>query len=156
MNSQNGGVRAELAAARKPEKSKPLGSQGLSWVFIVILLVLMAVSVTIFRQPVSEDLPGNIGETAKPTPEREPRVYTVSYRNGVFSPTNLRIHAGDTVRFRNDSLFGIRIISNDLSGFDSVGPVPQGSTFSFTFATTGIFGYHNEGEPDESGTIIVR
>ena len=91
------------------------------------------------------------------TPEtREPRMYSVSYKNGVFSPTNLRIHAGDTVRFKNEGLFGIRILSGSYIGFDSIGDIPQGSYFSFTFAAKGIFDYSNNKNPDEKGTIIVR
>jgi hypothetical protein len=37
-----------------------------------------------------------------------------------------------------------------------VGEVPQGSFFSFTFAAKGIFDYHNNGNAEEKGTIIVR
>jgi len=105
----------------------------------------------------SEDLSSKI-PTPSPELTRQPRVYTVSYRGGVFSPTNLRIHAGDTVRFRNDAFFGIRVVTdnNQLPGFDSIGDIPQDSYFSYTFAEKGIFGYHNESKPEEQGTIIVR
>ena len=125
------------------------------WVLILVLLAVFAVSV------------GKLGESSKlssqistPTPviEREPKFYTVTYKSGVFSPTNLRIHAGDTVRFKNEGFFGIRIKTdnNQLPGFDSVGDIPQGSYFSYTFAEKGIFGYHNEKDSEEQATIIVR
>lgn len=100
--------------------------------------------------------------TLTPEATREPRFYTVSYKSGVFSPTNLRIHAGDTVKFKNDGFFSIRIVSDpqpvgsNIPGFDSVGDIPQGSYFSYTFAQVGIFGYHNNKDSEEQGSIIVR
>jgi len=146
---------AELVVS-KTETSRLLRNSGLPWLLIVLVLVLLAFSVNMFRQPIISDTSGNIGSSVGPTPVTQPRVYTVSYRNGVFSPTNLRIHAGDTVRFKNEGIFPIRIIGDDLVGFDSIGDVPQGSFFAFTFAAKGIFSYHNEKSPDESATIIVR
>jgi plastocyanin len=129
------------------------------WVLIVVVLLMLGVSVKMFSKPL--DPVSNIPTT---TPEdiREPRIYTVSYKGGVFSPTNLRIHSGDTVRFKNDSFFGIRIVSDPLpvgsafSGFDSIGDVPQGSYFSYTLSEKGIFSYHNYDKVQEQGTIIVR
>ena len=142
---------------RKQELSHVLKSSGLSWLLIVLVLVLLAFSVSVFRQPVISEPPGNVGSSIEPTPDtRQPRVYTVSYRNGVFSPTNLRIHAGDTVRFKNEGIFPIRIVGDDLVGFDSVGDMPQGSFFAFTFAAKGIFSYYNDKNSDEMATIIVR
>ena len=129
------------------------------WILIVFLLLLSVGAVKFLSN--SNDL---VSRIPTPTPEeiRQPRFYTVSYRGGVFSPTNLRIHAGDTVRFKNESFFGIRIISdphpthNQLPGLDSVGDIPQGSYFSYTFSEKGIFGYHNEKKSEEAGMIIVR
>lgn len=157
---KNNNFEPELAV-KKEEVSRALKSSGLSWLLIVLVLVLLAFSVNIFRKPVVSDtsnLPGhgNIGSSVESTPLVQPRVYTVSYRNGVFSPTNLRIHAGDTVRFKNEGIFPIRVIGDDLIGFDSVGDIPQGSFFSFTFAAKGIFSYHNDKNSDETATIIVR
>ena len=151
-----GRVSVELAV-KKAEVSRILNGSGLPWLLIVLVLVLMAFSVNMFRRPVAPDASGNISSPLEPTQEvRQPRVYTVSYRNGVFSPTNLRIHAGDTVRFKNEGIFPIKIVGDDLVGFDSVGDVPQGSFFAFTFAARGIFSYHNDKNPDEMATIIVR
>lgn len=144
-------------AVKKEKVSRVLNSSGLPWLLIVLVLVLLAFSVNMFREPLAPSTSGNIGASPEPTPEvKQPRVYTVSYRNGVFSPTNLRIHAGDTVRFKNEGIFPIKIVGDDLVGFDSVGDVPQGSFFAFTFAARGIFSYHNEKNPEETATIIVR
>ena len=150
----------ELVVKRENSLRSLSNSAGLSWLLIVLVLALAAFAVSIFRQPVVPVVPdasGNIGSSVGPTPDiKQPRVYTVSYRNGVFSPTNLRIHAGDTVRFKNESIFPIRIVGDDLVGFDSIGDVPQGSFFAFTFAAKGIFSYYNNDNLDETATIIVR
>lgn len=144
-------------AVKKEKWPQPLNNSGLSWLLIVLVLVLLAFAASVFRQPTAPNATGSFGSSIEPMPDvRQPRVYTVSYRNGLFSPTNLRIHAGDTVRFKNEGIFPIRIVGDDLVGFDSVGDVPQGSFFSFTFAAKGIFGYHNNKSPDETATIIVR
>ncbi|OGN05150.1 MAG: hypothetical protein A3B99_05435 [Candidatus Yanofskybacteria bacterium RIFCSPHIGHO2_02_FULL_44_12b] len=141
---------------------QPINGPGLFWMLIVLSLFSLALSIRILEK-------GNAGIAATATPKAEiiepietrlPRIYTVSYKGGVFSPTNLRIHAGDTVRFKNEGFFPIRIVSdkdmNYLPGFDSIGDIPQGSYFSFTFAAKGIFGYYNDNGPKEKGTIIVR
>ena len=154
MDEQN--FEPQLAVKRK-DKVPTLNAPGLIWLLIVVLLVLMGLAVSILggSQGLGGAVPA-ISEEPTPTETRQPRIYTVSYKNGVFSPTNLRIHAGDTVRFKNESLFSLRILSDSYLGFDSVGEIPQGSFFSFTFAAKGIFDYHNNSNAEEKGTIIVR
>lgn len=133
------------------------------WLLIVACLILLAAAVSFFGgKSVTNN---NVDFSARPISSldiKSPRIYTVSYKAGVFSPTNLRIHAGDTVRFKNESFFPVRIASDphpshsDMPGFDSIGDIPQNSYFSFTFSEKGIFGYHNNKNVDEGGTIIVR
>jgi len=129
------------------------------WVLIIVLMLILVGAVKTLGKPV--DLSSKIS-TPLPEESHESRFYTVSYKSGVFSPTNLRIHMGDTVRFKNESFFSIRIVSDPqivggkVPVFDSVGNIPQGSYFSYTFAEKGIFGYHNNKDLEEQGTIIVR
>src|SRR3989344_2100556 len=144
------------------EKVKPIEGPNAPWLLIIVLLILLGGAVSVFGdRPIDTgDQAGQIPPAASET--RDPRIYTVSYRAGVFSPTNLRIHVGDTVRFKNESFHSIHIISDssrpdrkDLPGFDSIGDIPQNSYFTFTFSSVGIFGYHNDKDPEEGGTIIV-
>lgn len=144
---------------RKQKKLPTINEPGLFWMLIILTLVLFGLAVSMLGKPqnVGTDLPTPSGTNS---PEAKPsRIYTISYKSGVFSPTNLRIHAGDTVRFKNESIFPIRIVSGPdsaLVGLDSIGDIPQGSYFSFTFAAKGIFDYHNDRNIKETGTIIVR
>ena len=140
---------AMLAGIRRNRPADPTRAH--FWPLIIIMLVLLSIAVGFFGSRNVVPLLPTVSPTG--TPERESRIYTVSYRFGVFSPTNLRIHAGDTVRFRNDSALPIRIAAAD---FDSVGMIQPGSYFSYTFAVVGIFGYYTYAHPDETGVIIVR
>ena len=137
--------------------------KGYLWIVIIILLMALAVSIVFFSRSRNYDTSVLVLTVEKnQNGEKQPRIYTVFYKNGTFSPTNLRIRRGDTVRFENQGLFGIHIISdphpehNDLSGFDSVGSIPQGGIFTYTFAVPGIFGYHNERDTNEGGKIILK
>jgi plastocyanin len=100
--------------------------------------------------------------TVSGTGSRQSRVYTVYYNTGVFSPTNLRVHVGDSVKFQNDSPDNLHVITDstnnipDLVGFDSVGDIPPNGTYAFTFTEAGSFGYHNFLNKSERGMVIVR
>jgi len=149
----------EVQLAVKKNKLPTIRGPGLFWMLIIMMLILLGLAVSMLgkTQDIGE-LPTPTGGPI-PTETKQPRIYTISYKGGVFSPTNLRIHAGDTVRFKNEGIFPIRIVSgpdSNLVGLDSVGDIPQGSYFSFTFAAKGIFDYHNDSKLKETGTIIVR
>ncbi len=124
---------------------------------ILCVLLLLALAVAVL----GTDAPAEPAPTASATPQRESRTYTVTYRFEVFSPTNLRVHVGDTVRFQNDSSGPIRIIGDVQVGkrvpeFDSVALIEPDDYFSYTFARAGVFGYHTEADPNQAGVIIVR
>lgn len=147
-----------ILALRRSE-SEQLRGRPHFWPLIFLMLILLALAVTIMEQPMAADT------TVTPTPVddtvREPRVYTVSYRFGVFSPTNLRIHAGDTVRWHNESPLPIRVVAQlqnnqRIPEFDSIGTIGSDGYFAFTFSAIGIYGYYNPSSSNESGVIIVR
>ena len=136
--------------------------KGAIWFVIILVLLGFVFSVVYFGRHDPNLANGGPLSSTKPSTSRQPRVYTVFYGLGVFSPTNIRIHVGDSVRFQNDSKASIRVVSDvtngtpDLPGFDSVGDIQPGGVFTYTFSTAGIFGYNNVKEPSEEGTVIVR
>ncbi len=142
--------------AQRRQRIQEVQRIGGFWFLIAAVLVLLAIAVTVLGNgPTSVD-GGVISPTPTPTESHAPRIYSVSYRAGVFSPTNLRIHAGDTVRFKNDGILPIHIVSSDLAGFDSIGDVPPDSSFTFTFAEPGTFGYYNQRDTSEAGAVMVK
>lgn len=132
--------------------------QHLFWFFIILILLLFAGSVLFFNK----DVPKNQQANLNGTKNHNGRVYTVFYSGGVFSPTNLQISIGDTVRFSNESLTPIVVVSNPgpnespLPGFDSISEIPSKGVFAFTFTTRGIFDYRNDRNAEQKGTIIVK
>lgn len=134
-------------------------NEGVPWVLVLIVLLLMAVAVPYFSSKT------NLVDTTTSTNRlttRPARIYSIYYGGGVFSPTNLRIHTGDTVKFQNTSSVSVWIISdphpahNTLTALNSRAPLlPQG-IFVYTFSTPGIYNYHNELNPNETGLISVR
>ncbi len=131
------------------------------WPFIVLMLILLGVAVATMTPQAPVDPSTTPTPTTSETVDRESRVYSVSYRFGVFSPTNLRIHAGDTVRWKNDSPLPVRVVAQLQNGqhtpeFDSIGSIPPDGYFAYTFGSLGVFGYSNASNESESGVIIVR
>ena len=128
------------------------------WFLIIFFLIFFAGAVLFFNGDLPKAQQADLGGTKN----YQARLYTVFYTNGVFSPTNLQLNVGDTVRFLNNSLFPIRVVSDphpqhtDLPGFDSISEMPSQGAFSFTFTKRGIFDYHNERKPEQKGTIIVK
>ena len=125
-------------------------NKGAIWLVIILVLIGFVSAVLYFNSKNPVPIAGNSQVlSGRLNNARQPRIYTVFYGLGVFSPTNLRIHIGDSVRFQNDSNVPIHVISDstdndlDLPGFDSVGDVPPKGVFTFTFSQAGIFGYHN-------------
>lgn len=132
-------------------------NQQIFWFITILVLFLFAGSIFFFNKDLPKDQHADLNDS-----KNNGRIYTVFYTSGVFSPTNLQINVGDTVRFFNDSLFPIRVVSDPhpthegLAGFDSVSDIPSQGTFSYTFSKRGIFDYHNERKIDQKGTIIVK
>lgn len=147
-----------ILAVRRTEQNAPHGRPHL-WPLILLMLILMSVAVALLGSRATPEVVVAVSPTA-PAP-RESRVYSVNYRFGVFSPTNLRIHVGDTVRWKNESPLPMKVVAQLQLGeknpsFDSVGTIQPGGYFSYTFATVGVFGYFNPSDANESGVIMVR
>jgi len=142
---------------KKINSNKELRPNGYFLLIILLLLVILSGAVLFFSRYNNYDLSAlTITPDTFTNGEKTPRVYTVFYKNGTFSPTNIRIRAGDTVRFENHGLFSAHIVSDDLAGFDSIAPIPSGGVFSYTFTVTGIFSYFNKKDIDQDGKVIVR
>ena len=139
-----------------------LQPEGRLWLLVISVLVGFGGALTYFTQQNPDIATYNQALVSRPNESRPARLYTVYYNTGVFSPTNLRIHNGDSVKFQNDGDQPIHITSDstgsvpDLIGFDSVGDIPARGSFTYTFSKTGTFGYHNLKNKTERGTVIVR
>lgn len=135
--------------------------RGRIWLLILLFLVAMAAAIIFFNRGVDTSaLNAGLQDSARSS-GRTPRSYTVFYSSGVFSPTNIRIHAGDSVSFQNNGQLPIKIASSDDSGEAAADfqngedLIPKGS-MTFTFLKPGVRGYRNFYDELERGTIIIR
>lgn len=140
--------------------SEELQPEGRLWLLVILVLLVFGGALVYFTRQNPEITDYNAqARLSQPAESRPARVYTVYYNAGVFSPTNLRIHKGDSVKFQNDGDQPVHIVADDLAdlvGLDSIGDVPPRSSFAYTFTKTGTFGYNNSRNKAERGTVIVR
>lgn len=104
-------------------------------------------------------------QTPAPTPPLTPTpvTHTMNYTDSCYSPVNLTIKKGDTVKFVNTaSSRSMWPASNNhpshtlYSEFDASGSIAPGGTYSFTFNKTGAWGYHDHLRSSCTGVITVQ
>ena len=84
----------------------------------------------------------------------EPATHDVSISGSAFSPMNLQVHVGDTVRWTNQDGFAHTVDSTDGGPLDS-GSMAQGAVYSFTFDEAGTFAYRCEFHASMTGSVTV-
>lgn len=94
--------------------------------------------------------------TTPPTSTPLPQTHNVSIQNLAFTPIEITIRQGDTVRWTNNDPYAHTATS--AGNFDS-GALNQGQTFQFTFNTPGVYEYICSIHPPQfmpPGRIIVQ
>ena len=81
---------------------------------------------------------------------------TVSIKIGAssFTPKNVTINQGDTVKWTNTDNANHQIVAN--KGAFASGILRPGATYTFTFNTSGGFAYHDALHPSTSGAVYVK
>ena len=86
---------------------------------------------------------------------------TITYKNGVFTPSILTIKAGKSVLFVNASDksmwvdSGTDVYHQEYPAFNQERAVGKGGTYSFTFTVPGTYHFNNKITPTAQGTITV-
>ncbi len=103
------------------------------------------------------------GTSSGGTTTSGPKTWDISYTNNCYSPANITIKNGDTVRFTNNaSSRKMEPASDDhpsheeYSEFDAKNGISPSGTYSFTFTKTGSWGYHDHIKPSCTGVITVQ
>lgn len=78
----------------------------------------------------------------------------VNIKNFAFSPNNVTIKTGQTVRWTNQDSAPHTVTSDD-GKFDS-GQLANGKSFTFAFTVPGTYTYHCGNHPNMKGTITVQ
>ncbi len=80
------------------------------------------------------------------------KTVNVTIANFVFTPANISINAGDTVKWTNDDQVPHQI---SMLGFTSQ-ILNTGDSYSYTFTTGGIFDYKCNIHPSMTGNVNVK
>ncbi len=110
-----------------------------------------------------------LAEQPTPTADARPPVadvrgggVTVRYLDDGFHPERVAVEAGGDVTFVNESDVLLWPASNihpthqAYPGFDALGPIEQGESWTFTFDRPGEWRYHNHLVPRQGGVIVVE
>jgi plastocyanin len=86
--------------------------------------------------------------------------YTVKYTDKGFVPKNLQVPKGTKVTFINTSSKSMRIFSDDLtdSRFTEINQpksIGRNGVYTFNFGYTGVWAYHNQLNPEDTGSVVV-
>lgn len=140
---------------------------------VVVLIVTGAVLLLGNKdEPVTESPTGNQNQETTETqnqtddPQTEgdtddENAATVTYTDDGFTPASITVGLGDQVTFINQSSMSMQVASDDhpvhddLPGFDSLRGIEPGQSYTFTFETTGTWGYHNHLVPNDTGEVVV-
>lgn len=79
----------------------------------------------------------------------------IGMAGSVFNPSSRTVIVGTTVTWVNNDVTSHTVTSNTMGLFDS-GTLTPNQTFSHTFNSTGIFGYHCNFHGPMTGTITVQ
>jgi len=130
---------------------------------IVIILVIVIGGVWWFEasqnsaQPMS-DMPATTDQSPMiPSPNATTtstsQASSVSISNFAFSPTSLTVKKGTTVTWTNNDSVPHTVTGDN--GGPSSGSISSGTSYSYTFTTTGTFAYHCTIHPSMHGTVVV-
>ena len=92
--------------------------------------------------------------------EKERKV--VTYTDTGFAPSPFTVSKDTTVTFVNESSRGMWVASDVyptnqlLPGFDALSAVPKNGTYEYMFVKVGTWRYHNQVNPADSGTVVVK
>ncbi|MEK7567822.1 MAG: hypothetical protein AAB513_02795 [Patescibacteria group bacterium] len=86
--------------------------------------------------------------------------YTINYYSSGFSPSNLTIKTGQSVRFINQAGASMYVMAtpsgSGFSEFDQGKSVGKGGYYDFTFNRKGTFIYYNNNKKTDTAAITVE
>jgi len=146
-------------------------------IILIALIALGAIVYVVLGGPAAEPALAPTEESTElPVAESETfsSVTTVTYSDQGFSPAQLTVAVGETVRFVNSSSREMWVGVDDhpthtkydgtsrsehcpgTSAFDQCARSGPGTSWDYTFTKAGTFGYHNHAGASDVGTIIVE
>lgn len=119
---------------------------------LIAIALLIAGCATQTQQPAQTPPAQTPPPQQQPPPQQTPTGNTeISIKNFAFTPVDLIIKQGDTVRWTNEDSTQHTV---KFDSFES-GSLGQGDSYSHTFTEKGSFTYHCGVHPSMTGQIIV-
>lgn len=139
------------------------------WVIVIIVVVLgggyyFRNRANTAATPPSESLnppPAPISPSAETPALGAAKTYTILMTPGGFSPAELSVKVGDTVVFKNDDArdrwpaSAMHPTHQVCAGFDAIGGVKSGESYSRTFTEAKVCPFHDHLLPKLFGKITV-
>lgn len=85
----------------------------------------------------------------------------ITYTDGGFSPSQIKVKVGEKVTFKNDSKTTVQVnsvphpVHNQFPELN-IGTIAPGETKTVTFTTAGTKKYHNHLNAGQNGSIVVE
>lgn len=147
------------------------------FIALIVLVLLVVAGYFAFTYRAAAPVDENTPMPAVTTDETSAVAATITYTDTGFSPENITVSVGDTVRFVNNSSHGMWVGSDDhpththydgtstrehcadgaatTDTFDQCTSSPSGTTWEYTFTKAGTWGYHNHSRSGNTGTVTV-
>lgn len=156
---QNSTGQSQTSQSRKSNSSKKIA-------LIITVLIIIALGLWIYVAQTSDDsdvVYDNPGDQITELEEIQVSDNaTVVFTQGSLSPETIRVRAGSTVTWSNQSDGSFTLVSSPqpedggLAGFSTNdAEVASGDSFSFTFSANGVYRYVVNSGEELSGTVIV-
>jgi plastocyanin len=128
-------------------------------IFLVLLLIVILSGCS--YGAVNNANPSQVGNPAAVSGKSGGNIVNIEIKNFSFSPAEITIKSGDTVKWTNQDEAPHLVASDphpthtDLPGLESKS-LAKGDSYEFTFEKTGTYGYHCHLHPSMKGKIVVE
>ena len=140
-------------------------------ILVAVVLIVAVLAFTIFASKDANDkMAENTAATETATTNSDsvgssemavPEMAIITLDESDFSPKNMIVKAGSTVKWINKSGKTASVNSDDhpthqLNSFLNLGEFANGSALEVVFERPGIYGYHNHRNASQNGTVTVE
>jgi plastocyanin len=129
---------------------------------VVVLIIIVLVVVLLASGHTNAPKPSPSSPTPSPSPSATASVAptpaatnTVTITNYAFTPANITVTKGTTVKWVNNDVVAHTVTETDGKTGPNSGDLNQNQSYSFTFDEVGTFKYNCSLHPYMTGTVTV-
>lgn len=127
----------------------------------ILLIAVIVAAILVIKQSDKNQTPTNKNIASETSDVPNAVVKNVKITKVGFEPPTISIKRGETVKWINESGGTATVNSdpspkNDLYPFLNLGEIPNGSSSDAQFVDSGTYKYHNQNNPVQRGTVVVK